>query len=175
MTRFIQHLKREQAEDIRILNGTTLVGRHPSSSIWVLNQPMHITAKGGKVAHEGSTHTWTPTCIIANCDKVGLNELILTVATKLSTAPLGELVTMLESACKHNFIKALLLLGDAVMSCHYTKIAHLFGGFPIVLAISPTSIKAGLSYSGWLRIPSMWKAPMRILWKEALSPAFRTA
>ena len=154
LTRFIQYLKRERGHAIRISKGTTVVGKQPSSAVWVLNKSVHITAKGELLTPEASSYMWTPTCILANCDKVSLNELVPTVADELTTAPLCNLVTLLESACKHNFTSALLLLGGAIMSCHYAKIVSQFGGFPIVLAIGPTetgkstSIKAGLSLFG---------------------------
>lgn len=67
-----------------------------------------------------------------------LNELIPLVANELATAPLCELVNLLEAACKHNFASALLLLGGASMSHQYAIITTQFGGLSIVLAIGPT-------------------------------------
>ena len=67
------------------------------------------------------------------------------------------------------------------MSCQYAKIAHLFGGFPIVPAIGPTETgkstlsKLDLAYSGWPRTRSMWKTPMLTSWKETHSHAFPMA
>lgn len=64
------------------------------------------------------------------------------------------MVTLVETTMKHNALSALLLIGGAIMSCHYRQIVDTFGGFPIVLACGPTetgkstSLKVGLSLTG---------------------------
>ena len=64
---------------------------------------------------------WTPTCIMSQCDKVGMRELVPVLAES-STAPLKTLLPLLSAACQHNFISALLVVGGAVMNFHYTQV-----------------------------------------------------
>ena len=77
----------------------------------------------------------------------------------LSSKCLKEMVDLLGKTMKHNAMSALLLVGGAVMSCHYRQIVETFGGFPIVLACGPTetgkstSLKVGLSLTGGQKRP----------------------
>ena len=65
-----------------------------------------------------------------------------------------KLVQLIETTVKHNATSALLVIGIAIMLCHYRQIVNTFGGFPIVFACGPTetgkltSLRAGLSLTG---------------------------
>ena len=153
LVRFLQFLKAD-SESIPVSKGSTIIGMQPNSSVWVLNETTQISDDGSLIPPDGGSYTWTPTCIAANCDKVCLAELVPTISPELDVQPSEHLVNLLEQNCKHNFISALLVLGGAVMSCHYQTIVQQFGGFPIVLAVGPTetgkstAIKAALSLFG---------------------------
>ncbi len=74
---------------------------------------------------------------------------------------------------------AVLMVGGPVMSFHYTQIAELYGGFPLVLAIGltetgkSTAIKVGLSLFGMAKESFYVQgSTMRISWREVLSTVF---
>ena len=153
LTRFIQFLKRRDRGVISIAKGTVLIGQQPSSSVWVFNENTQIT-RDGTLNNTTESYVWTPACLTAMCDKVTLAEIVPEISTTMTTDHLPHLVDLLESACKHNFLSALLMLGGAIMSFHYEQVAGMYGGCPIVTAIGPTetgkstSIRAALSLFG---------------------------
>ncbi len=64
------------------------------------------------------------------------------------------MVHLVETTMKHIVTSALLLIGGAIMSCHYGQIVETFGGFAVVSACGPTEtgkstlLKVGLSLTG---------------------------
>jgi len=91
-----------------------------------------------------------------------LNELIPLVANELATAPLCKLVNLLEAACKHNFVSALLLLGGANMSRQYAIITTQVGGFLLSSQLVPQRLESqhpsnNNSLFGMVQILSTWK------------------
>ncbi|XP_064393840.1 uncharacterized protein LOC135341260 [Halichondria panicea] len=155
LTRFLQFLKREHASDIKISKGTTVIGCQPGSDVWVFGDDIHIKSNGECISATESPYVWSPNCIMAQCDKVSFNELVPKLSIQSSSMePLKDLLDGLQIATKHNYPRALLVLGGTIMSCHYTHIAAKYGGFPIVLAVGPTetgkstALKAALSIFG---------------------------
>ena len=59
----------------------------------------------------------------------------LSYTTHFNTLHLQLPGTLVQTTMKHN---TLLVVGGAVMSCHYQQIVETFGGFPVVLACGPT-------------------------------------
>lgn len=153
LIRFIQFIKNEDESIISIAKGTTIIGKQPNSNVWVLNGTTQISDAGEHVTYEQSGYMWSPMCISAHCDKVSFTELVPKMHYENSIS-LHEFVDSLKSISKHNYISALLVVGGAIMAFHYNKVATLFGGFPIVMALGETetgkstAVKAGLSLYG---------------------------
>ncbi len=123
LTRFIQVIK---ARAIQIAKGTTVVGKQPASSVWVMIADTHISATDTIIPAQQSPYIWTPTCILAPN------------ITPVLSLSLCDLIEKLEKACKCNFLSALLTVGGMLMACHYTQIVESYGGFSLVLAVGQT-------------------------------------
>ena len=154
LIRFLQFIKRSQGSNTFIKKAVTIVGKQPFGDVWVLNSDFYINNTGNTIQPSLSEYIWSPECLSAKADKVSVHEITPSISTPLSVECLHEMVTLVETTMKHNALSALLLIGGAIMSCHYRQIVDTFGGFPIVLACGPTetgkstSLKVGLSLTG---------------------------
>ena len=153
LTRFLQFLKRSQGSSIAIKKATPIVGKQGDRETWVINPNLYLNSKGEVVEPSFSTYIWSPECLASRADKVSVTEI--TPKVPLSSQPLlKEMVKLVENTMKHNTMSALLVVGGAIMSCHYRQIVDNLGGFPIVVACGPTetgkstSLKVGLSLTG---------------------------
>ncbi len=154
LTRFLQFIKRSQGSNIVIKKATTIVGKQADGDTWVLNSHLYVNSNGQTIDPSVSTFIWSPECLASRADKVSVTEITPRIVTPLSEDCLKEMVRLVMETMKHNATRALLLIGGAIMSCHYRQIVELFGGFPIVLACGPTetgkstSLKVGLCLTG---------------------------
>ena len=155
LTRFLQFLKWSQGRNISIKKATTIVGKQGDGETWVLNPNLYFNSQGRILEPSLSPYIWSPECLASRADKVSVTEITPMVDTPLSNGSiLHDMVQLVEKTMKHNTMSALLLVGGAVMSCHYRQIVHNFAGFPVVVACGPTetgkstSLKVGLSLTG---------------------------
>ena len=154
LTRFLQFLKRSHGPSITIKKAISVIGKQSDGATWLLNPNLYVSPNGEAVDPSISTFIWSPQSLASRADKVSISEITPRVTTPLLPESLNNMVNLLEKTMKHNFISALLVIGGAVMSCHYRQIVDSKGGFPIVIACGPTetgkstSLKVGLSLTG---------------------------
>ena len=150
ITRFVQFLKRSQ-KNISIKKAAIVVGKQADGETWILKANLYVNSSGKMVDPDISPYIWSLT---AQAEKVSVREITPRISTPFTSSCLGEMVTLVQATMKHNTMSALLVVGGAVMSCHYQQIVETFGGFPVVLACGPTetgkstSLKVGLSLTG---------------------------
>ncbi len=81
-------------------------------------------------------------------------DLVPSICFPLTMSPLIKLVSLCKILMKHNFISSLLTIAGSIMALHYTTIAKVFAGCPIVVCMGPsetgktTALRSALSLIG---------------------------
>ena len=159
--------KKDAEEPIQICQGTSVVGLQRCQKVWVINSTGHFDEAGKSLST--SPYQWTPECIAYQCKQVSMAELAPPAITQLTTAPFREVVMHLEQNLKHNFLSGLLMLGGALMYCHYNVVAEKLGGCPIVIGISPSETGKSTAIAVALRLYGMSKKSMYVDGSNAYS------
>lgn len=152
---FIQFLKSESRGNLAIKKAVSIVGQQRDESVWVLGKELQVDAQGRGIPRDEQKFTWLDTSVQESLGAISLAEVLPTIQTPLSTTVLHELVTVLHTIMRHNFIASILMIGGAVMSLHYRTILESTSyGCPTIIAQGPcqtgksTSIAIALSLFG---------------------------
>ena len=68
-------------------------------------------------ASERSSYYWLPKSVLGEVGNMSPSKLVPHISTPFSTAPLGQLVFLIQCAMKHNFLSSMLVLsgGPSIM------------------------------------------------------------
>ena len=171
IVQYIQYLQCTHVGPMPIKKPVLLTGRQPNGT-WVFNSRSFVSLDGEAISPTDSTLVWLDKDLIYENDKIRSGDISPNISLPLSTSALHELISMIESITKHNFVPSLLVIAGIALAFHYEAIVELYGGCPITVATGEsetgksTAIRAGLSLFGCDEISCFVKrVPMLPLWR----------
>lgn len=119
-----------------IKKAVSVIGKQPHSNIYVL-RPNAIFDNSGKLLGSDECNVVWVSDIVSG-EGVASYSLVCEIVTPPSTIALGELFEVMPIVFKHNTIPAVLLLGAACMTFHYSDILSMKRCCPVPLAFGPS-------------------------------------
>lgn len=163
LTSFV-HFLQHQSHPIPVKHAAMIVGRQPNSNVWVFNPNTQVDAEGQLIPYDNKAakYVWLDRAKLEDKfnktkPRVPREDICTNISTPLvndGDELFSDLLTLLNTCMKHNFIPSVLMIGASIMLFHFSTITKKYGGCPIPLAIGPpetgksTAIKAALSLSG---------------------------
>lgn len=125
LSEFHQHLERNfpfQDQD-RVKNGLLCAGKQPGTNVWVLNKHLHINEDGIQIPESESKYAWQPIggpSIELAAKSMSHTSINLECDIQLplqSSGPLRNLLHLMQTVFKHNFIPSMLLAQTFTLIC----------------------------------------------------------
>ena len=138
MVEYIKHKKTtfHNTNPNGIKKAVSVIGKQPHSNIYVLGPGAIFDDSGNHLDSDECDVVWVSD--IVSGDGVAPYSLVCDIITPPSTAALSELFEVLPNVFKHNTIQAVLMLGAACMSFHYSTILSIKKCCPVPLAFGPS-------------------------------------
>jgi len=170
---YFQYLQRSASSTFTVKQAVMFTGMQ-QDGVCVLNEHLFINSDGNLIQDESENSlVWLDKDFVFDSDKIKSVDICPTIKLPLTAAPLADLVGLLETLTKHNFIPTLTILAGAMMGFHYSTIVNTFGGCPIMVAMGcaetgkSTAIKAALSVFGCHHISRFVKGTNAIFMERA--------